>query len=185
MTPNLHSPLPDLRPGRYSFPGSDRLKPFRHKKCALLVGRIFYALITHFLFVSFRSASTWVRCSWVGIPGLPPTLMRNLPRPGLAALPVPVHDPGSAQETRRSFSAFDSGTAAVSLSISARGSTPAKTMPARSTKPRAFIRSCSVGKLLRNLHRRSPPALVMARISIALDSMRCRRRLHRLPALQL
>src|SRR5437763_644987 len=37
--------------------------------------------------VLFRASSWWVRLTWTGMPGRPPTLMRNLPRPGGAASP--------------------------------------------------------------------------------------------------
>ncbi len=57
---------------------------------------------------------------------------------------------GSAQEVSRSCSARENGTAEFSFGISAGGRPPVMTMPERSTNPRAFIRSSSVGNARRS-----------------------------------
>ena len=106
---------------------------------------------------------------WIGIPGRPPSLTRKWPRPGGSASSPETESQagGSCQLISSSCSACESGTAWVSMAISAAGSPPQMTMPARSTKPRAFMRSSGWGRAMRSLmvceHIATPMPLVRFR----------------------
>src|SRR5205807_3603963 len=89
--------------------------------------------------VLFRASSWWVRVTRTGMPGRPPTLMRNLPRPGGAASP-PLRgsqEGGDDHSLTIARSRAEKATTPARASTSAGGTPPMILRPTRSMKPLA------------------------------------------------
>src|SRR3954447_6507420 len=128
----------------------------------------------HLALQSSKSFSASVSTSRNGSPGRPPTLARNMPRPGGAASWSLSHDGGDTHDVTSARSRRDKPTIEPSGPISASGRPPITTRPARSTRPRAFWRSSSSGKACRSARVWLTDTVATPRVRFSRDSVSTR-----------